>query len=61
MSIKLMGGHLNISNKIIYDLNMKVSAKIVPKILADGISLHRRRIGLLFFTEFRTMHISPSM
>jgi hypothetical protein len=42
-----MGGHLNILSKIIYDLNMKVSAKIVPKILADCVSLHRRRSGLL--------------
>lgn len=61
MSIKLIGGHLNITNKIICYLDVKVSAKIVPKILANGNTLCGRRCGLLLFTEFRTREISPSM
>jgi hypothetical protein len=33
---------------------MKVSANIVPKIIANGKTLCGRRLGLLLFTEFRT-------
>jgi hypothetical protein len=61
MSIKLMGGHLNITSKIIYDSDRKVSAKIVPQILANGKILYGRRLGSLLFMEFRTMEMSPSM
>jgi hypothetical protein len=57
-----MEGHLNISNKIVHDLKMKkVSAKLFPKIVADGKSLCGRRLGLLLFTKFRIMEISPSI
>lgn len=56
-----MGGHLNITSKIIYDSDRKVSAKIVPQILANGKILYGRRLGSLLFMEFRTMEMSPSM
>jgi hypothetical protein len=52
---------MNITSKIIYYLDRKVSAKIVPNILANGKTLCGRRLGSLIFTEFRTMEISPSM